>query len=260
MGSSSLKPNQTLYSPIELESLALRFALDKLDHYLRGCPHFTIVLDCKTLVESQNKSLDHFKNSKIQKMFLDLQELTYTMIHVQGNKNEAVDSLSRAPTGDLFEEGKDMERNCNTVFVSTINIEEAGDLDYLEDLELKAISDEINNDPVYLQMILAMKQGKAPKQLPKLHSARDWKGQWQVMSLLNKKLNSPILMDGSKIIVPKQLQISTVAKLHKDTHGYKEIMLETISQSLTWRGIKEYIEKVWDSCQVCKELQSSQPE
>ena len=57
VGSIALKPAQKLYSPVEIESLAIRFALAKNEHYLRGCPKFVIRTDCKGIKDSRNKEL-----------------------------------------------------------------------------------------------------------------------------------------------------------------------------------------------------------
>ena len=69
--SRSTKETQKLYSPIELEALAVRFALDKSQLYLLGSPEFTIISDCLSLVNTQGKSLMNIKNQRVSKAFED---------------------------------------------------------------------------------------------------------------------------------------------------------------------------------------------
>ena len=42
IGSTGLKPRETLCSPVELESMAIRYMIKETDHYLRACPNFKI--------------------------------------------------------------------------------------------------------------------------------------------------------------------------------------------------------------------------
>ena len=48
-GSKSLTPNQQRYATIELECLAVYFAVDKCSYYLKGGTHFTVATDHKPL-------------------------------------------------------------------------------------------------------------------------------------------------------------------------------------------------------------------
>ena len=63
-----------------------------------------------------------------------------------------------------------------------------------------------------------MKNGDHPKSLPEIHPAKGWASSWSTMSLVDQENNSPIVIDGQKIIMPKGLQLNTVVSLHKATH------------------------------------------
>ena len=65
VGSMALKPAQKLYSPVKIESLAIRFTVGKNEHYLRGCPRFVIRTDCKRIKDSRNKELMDINNSRV---------------------------------------------------------------------------------------------------------------------------------------------------------------------------------------------------
>ena len=60
--------------------------------------------------------------------------------------------------------------------------------------------------------------------------------------------------------MPKGLQLKTVTQLHKDTHSSMERMAETLKLYTVWDGWKKYVQRAWDNCEACKQLQTSQPE
>ena len=97
ISSTGLKEREKLCSPVELESMAIRYCLKKSDHYLRACPHFKIFTDCKSIPTVQ-KEIVNIKNSKLQKLYLDLQEYNYEIVHISGKVNLIADALSRSPT------------------------------------------------------------------------------------------------------------------------------------------------------------------
>ena len=80
VGSAALKSTQKLLTPIEHESMAIRFALHKCEFYLRYCPAFTIRTDCSGIVDTKGKDLQTIKNSHLQKAFIDLSSLILSSI------------------------------------------------------------------------------------------------------------------------------------------------------------------------------------
>ena len=105
-----------------------------------------------------------------------------------------------------------------------------------------------------------MKTGEDPKSVKDDHPARQWSGSWGLMSLSDNDLNSPLILDGERLLLPKPLKIHYVVKLHQDTHISVKKMMDTLKKSCTWIGMKEDIEKVWGQCEGCKRLQQCLPE
>ena len=56
-GSCGLTSTQKRYATIELECLAIQWAIKKCDYYLRGLPHFTVITDHRPLVGIFSKHL-----------------------------------------------------------------------------------------------------------------------------------------------------------------------------------------------------------
>ena len=65
-GSKSLTPTQQRYAPIELECLAIMWAMIKCDFYLKGLPKFTVMTDHKPLVGIFQKTLYELSNPRLR--------------------------------------------------------------------------------------------------------------------------------------------------------------------------------------------------
>ena len=66
-GSCSLTPCQTRYATIELECLAIVWAIEKCSYYLKGCPNFKVITDHKPLVGTFSKPLLDLDNARIHR-------------------------------------------------------------------------------------------------------------------------------------------------------------------------------------------------
>ena len=108
--SKTLNKHQKLYSPTELEGLAIIAALDHWRVYVLG--HRVIVTtDHAALVSLLTKR--DLPNARIQRWMLKLQEYNPEMLYVKGKINAGPDALSRAPQtvmGEPYDDSIDM--NC----------------------------------------------------------------------------------------------------------------------------------------------------
>ena len=83
-GSSSLTSAQGNYATIELECLAIQYALSKSEFYLRGLPHFTVWTDHRPLVGIFNKSLHTLNNQRLIRIREKLLDFSFTVTWVPG--------------------------------------------------------------------------------------------------------------------------------------------------------------------------------
>ena len=67
-GSKSLTPTQQKYTTIELECLAVHFAVDKCSFYLKGAPSFNVMTDHKPLKGIFRKDLFDIGNPRLQRI------------------------------------------------------------------------------------------------------------------------------------------------------------------------------------------------
>ena len=137
-GSKSLTLTQQRYATIELECLAVYFAIDKCSFYLKGGTHFTVATDHKPLEGIFAKALYDIPNPRLQKLREKLVEYNFTVTWVLGKSHHIADALSSAP---LFspEETDDMYIDSVRAYMTQVPAMEQ---------ELNSILDSIDSDYV----------------------------------------------------------------------------------------------------------------
>ena len=89
--SRKLLQRERRYSTVEIECLAIKWALETLKYYLLG-RHFTLVTDHAPLVwMSRNKE----RNARVTRWFLSLQPFAFSVIHRSGASHGNANALSR---------------------------------------------------------------------------------------------------------------------------------------------------------------------
>ena len=92
-GSCSLTSTQNNYATIELECLAIVWAVTKCKYYLHGLQHFTVVTYHKPLVGIFNSSLDNLSNPRLLRMREKLTDYVFTTTWVAGKTHDIADAL-----------------------------------------------------------------------------------------------------------------------------------------------------------------------
>ena len=96
-GSASLTPTQTRYATIELECMAIQWAIQKCSYYLRGLETFEVWTDHKPLVGIFQKSICDPENPQLIRMTEKIMEYTPEVKWVPGKTHYIADALSRSP-------------------------------------------------------------------------------------------------------------------------------------------------------------------
>ncbi|KAL2089206.1 hypothetical protein ACEWY4_016105 [Coilia grayii] len=99
--SRKLFPRETRYSVVELECLAVKWALDTLKYYLLG-REFTLETDHRAL-QWLGKMKD--SNARVTRWFLSLQPFRFVVKYRAGKQNPVADFLSRHPRDESSEGG-----------------------------------------------------------------------------------------------------------------------------------------------------------
>ena len=117
-GSKALTPTLRRYATIELECLAVQYAVDKCSFYLKGGPEFTVATDHKPLEGIFKKNLFEIPNPRLHRLREKSVEFSFMVKWVPGKTHHIADALSRAP---LFspEETDDMRIDTVRAFLAT---------------------------------------------------------------------------------------------------------------------------------------------
>ena len=97
-GSRFLTDTESRYAVIELECLAVAWAVKKCSMFLSGINHFMVSTDHHSLVPILNTHrLDEIENPRLQCLRTRLMNYNFTAMWIKGIKNDAADALSRHP-------------------------------------------------------------------------------------------------------------------------------------------------------------------
>ena len=96
-GSTSLTDAQGRYATIELELLAIQWAIQKCEYFLRGMPTFDVWTDHRPLVGFFKKDLHLIDNPRLMRIREKIVDYTFKTHYVPGKTHFIADALSRAP-------------------------------------------------------------------------------------------------------------------------------------------------------------------
>ena len=96
-GSRFLSPAEKNYAVVELELLAIQWAIEKCRLYLAGT-HFKVITDHQPLLGIINrKNLDAINNIRIQRLMAKLLGYSFQVEWIPGKNHHIADCLSRNP-------------------------------------------------------------------------------------------------------------------------------------------------------------------
>ena len=114
-GSRYLTDTESRYAVIELELLAVTWAIWKCTMFLTGLPQFEVWTDHNPLVPILNSHrLDEIENQRLQHMRMKIMAFHFKAIWRKGATNQAPDALSRSPVSiptpeESLAEGSDQD-------------------------------------------------------------------------------------------------------------------------------------------------------
>ena len=241
-GSRSLTQTESRYATIELECLAIQYAVHKCRHYLTGLPHFSIWTDHRPLMGIFSKSLEDLSNSRLLRLREKLIDYTFEVKWVAGKTHLIADALSRAP---VFSEPEDSDN---------LDIANYCYATYCQDVKLQKLSSIAKNDEDYQSILQALKADLQPNQLPFSHPAKLYKSVWHLLSIFDDSL---IIYDGTRILVPSAARNEILQLLHKSHSGLVKTR-KAAQQLYYWHAINNDIKQLVESCAECQRLQPSQ--
>ena len=244
-GSTSLSSAETRYATIELELLAIEYAVRKCRFYLRGMnTPFNVITDHRPLVGVFNKSLHMVDNPRLQRLRgkLDGSGYVFTVEWDAGKNNLIADALSRSP---IFTPDAGTNVDFRVCQVKDLSLEPL----------LKAAT-----APEYQQCVEALRSDKRCEDLPPHHPGRRYKEVWHELSLHVEDSESVALMlyQGDRIVIPVKYRQEVLKLLHLPHAGITKTR-KAAQQLYYWPSMSTDVKQLVEACTLCQELQASQP-
>ena len=253
-GSRFLSDAESRYATIELEALAVCWALEKCQLFVGGLPNVEVLTDHRPLVPILNcKTLDEVANPRLQRLKLRMSQFgQITAAWVPGSQQGAADALSRNPVCPPVE-GDECGEDTSAVCIRSIVISELQA--HHVDIRLQEVQEAAAADPEYQQLVESIQTGfptnKAELQEPV-------KQYWPVRDRLS--VDDGIVLCGCRIVIPSSLRRQTLVTLHAGHLG-QEKTKSRARQIVYWPGMNNDIDNATRSCERCQnELPSQQRE
>merc|ERR1711888_330234 len=263
--SSGLKDSQKLYSAVETELLALKFACESSFFYLYGCPEIHVYTDCSSLEGMFTKTLDKHKNLRIRAMIEKLMVFNLTFHHVPAEKNSIVDCFSR-----LTREIQEAQHYslCDTVKLSdaAARLQSEGQTGF----SVKAITRGTTNRPTeddpwveylgevamnvndYITMVHHLEAGTDIKNINRnceLSKCHNYKDQLTIITL---KGGQNLILRDHEILIPRKERKSMLALAHATNHRGEKGMLDQLKGRVFWEGMNNDIKELVRTCENCQ--------
>ena len=236
-GSKALTPTQQRYATIELECLAVHFAVTKCSFYLKGLPHFTVATDHKPLEGVFKKDLFEVNNPRLQRIREKLLPYTFTLKWVAGKSHHIADALSRAP---LFQPADLDDMLIDTARTCLVTVEGKRE-------ELTAVLDSMDADYVSLKndVLEGTSNSRYSTQLKAVFDHLSVDGEL-------------VYLDAKRIIVPLK-GVKPILKLLHISHVGVNKTYDLARSLYYWPGMLNDIKQLIEGCEACSKSRPSQP-
>ena len=252
-GSRFITDTESRYAMVELELLAVVWAISKCRIYLQGLPKFELIVDHKPLECILNRqTLDMIDNPRLQRLKEKLCGYSFTTIWKKGKDHIIPDALSRAPCRDPEVEDIITDEHSHVFIrhVSAIWKEEGKEENELIDPLLEEIKNATQKDPLSQALIIAIQDGFSSKNTPAVEAFKKLKDQLTVEDGL-------ILLNNHRIVIPKSKRQDVTTKLHVSHQGIERTKRRA-RQSVYWPGMNSDIQNTVQACSKCQEYLPSQ--
>ena len=240
---------ESRYAMVELELIGAAWAMKKCRMYLLGLGHFTLVVDHQPLLSILNKqTLDYVDNARIQRIKASMAPYNFTAEWRKGKEHRIADALSRNPVNkplpEDIQEDEEIFGYINAVLkTAAVAIErEIDDVDddSLGDPILEKLRAQAKNDPMYQELVEAIKSGKVPRSLSCYEKI-----------LPRLSLNGGLVMFDARIVIPSVARKEVLKRLHASHQGINRTM-KRARQSVYWPGISSDVRSTVEACRECQ--------
>jgi hypothetical protein len=233
-GLRSLNPVEKSYAVVELEALAVKYAVEKCRYYLLGMQKFTVWSDYRPLVGIWRKQIDKIDNARCQKWRENLSVYNFNVEWKEGKTHYLANSLSHEPLWDPPE--------VDSVFCFAINPTQGK-----QNILCKAAG-----KADYTRILEAVINGISVKSIAYFHPAAGHRSEWYYLSVIN----GLVVHDCKRIVIQRRAGDATLQVLHRPHAGVSKTA-EAAKQVYFWPKMNNHIKDMIDACKRCQFYKSS---
>ena len=250
-GSRFITETEARYAMIELELLAVVWAVRKCHMFLSGS-HFELIIDHRPLIPILNSyTLDQIENPRLQRLVMKLQMFQLTATWRRGKDHAVADALSRAPVDDPCGEDLTCEDTPHTAAqICALQCENG--MPILPDIKMDSVRTIAAKDSEYQELLKLVRDGFPNKKSDVPLSLRPY---WGVHEQLSE--DDGLVLKGMRLVVPKSLRQDVLRDLHASHQGIERTRRRA-RQVVYWPNLPNDISNVVQSCIKCRERLPSQ--
>ena len=248
-GSRFLSSPESRYAIIELELLAVTWAVLKCKIFLEGLQHFTVITDHNPLIPILNSHrLDEIENPRLQRLRTRIMAYNLTAEWCKGTRNQAPDALSRSPVDepqaeDMLAE-QDEDSNPEPTISEIRTYQEDG---YQESARLQNLRKQAAQDHEYQQLRETILKGFPDHKGMLPDSCKQY---WQVRHHLT--LDEDLIVYGCRLLIPSGMRREILEQLHASHQGVVRTK-QRAGLTVYWPGLNNDIENIVSSCRQCQD-------
>ena len=258
-GSRFLTDTESRYAMVELELLAVVWALRKCRIFLQGLQHFKLIIDHRPLIPILNDyTLDAVENPRLQRLKEKTSLYNFTAIWQKGKDHVIPDALSRAPVEDPTPEDSQFiqsvehhVRQSSIITISEVSTRQTPA--HLKDPRLEDLKKTAEGDHTYQQLLAAVSHGFPSSKEILPNALLPF---WNVRDQLSS--HDGLILKGCRILIPHASRKATMEALH-DAHQGIERTKRRARQTVWWPGMNSDIVNTVGNCSACQELRPSLP-
>ena len=228
------------YAIIELEALAIVWAIKKAKFYLRGMPHFDVITDHRSRMGVFSKSLTQLDNHHLTRIREKVMDFNFDIVWRPGKENVIADALSCSSTG-----GAGRGEKAIPVFASILA--PWASIGLLTKCARRCTSYRTIREAITAKQNLAT--------MPRDHPALLLCSVWNNVSVAEDEL---IIVDGNRIFVPIDARREITQELHR-SHCGLEKTLATARGLYYWPGMRGQLKQMIEKRELCQKFRPSWP-
>ena len=235
--SKALTETQKSYVAIELESLAVAWAMEKFHHFLYG-NQFTLETDQKPLEAILSKSLNQ-ATPRLQRILIRTFPYNFKIRYIPGSTNQIADCLSRLGVQ------KD-SISLPKLQVNQITSQLKARDDSLHRIRLATQAD---NNLTILKHIIQHRWPRTVKEVP-----QEIQKYWTFREELTIK--DGLILKGMQIVIPEKMRKDILKQIHEGHLGFNKCQMRA-KETVYWPGLNDQLENLILNCQLCLKYSKS---